>query len=246
MAARGRRPGEPGWQVRVVPNKFPALEGSAGRHEVVVHTPRHVLSLAELSAAELDSVATAWQARAEAARSGSFPYVQLLVNEGRAAGGSLAHSHSQLVWLPQEPPVVVSERRARSCRLCTLIDHERAAGERVVLDEGGVVVLTAFAGRAPYELLVAPVACEPEGYRSSAFPVALHALAEAIRRLHSLVPRAPLNVWLHTFTSGENHWHFEILPRLTVFAGLELGAGLYVNPLSPEAAAVDLRGVEPS
>ena len=75
-------------------------------------------------------------------------------------------------------------------------------------------------------VLVAPIACESDGYTSPAFPAALHAVADAIRRLHSLVPRAPLNLWLHTFTSGENHWHFELLPRLTVFAGLELGAGL--------------------
>jgi UDPglucose--hexose-1-phosphate uridylyltransferase len=64
---------------------------------------------------------------------------------------------------------------------------------------------------------------------------------EGVRRIRELWRGAPLNIWLHTFTSGENHWHFEVLPRLTVFAGLELGAGLYVNPLAPEEAAARLR-----
>jgi UDPglucose--hexose-1-phosphate uridylyltransferase len=105
----------------------------------------------------------------------------------------------------------------------------------------GVVVLTTYAGRAPYELLVAPLACERDGFGSSAFSAAVHALVEAIRRLRVLVPNAPLNIWLHTFTGGENHWHFEVLPRLAVFAGLELGAGLYVNTLAPESAAEQLR-----
>ncbi len=237
----GRLPDTSGWRVRVVPNLFPALEGAAGRHEVVVHSPRHVLSLAELSAAELDGVVDAWTARASAAREEGFPSVHLLVNEGRAAGGSRSHSHSQLVWLPQEPPAVVAERRIGSCRLCALLQHEREVQVRVVLEERGVVVLAAYAGRAPYELLVAPLACEGDGFASSAFPIAVHALADALRRLRRLAPNAPLNVWLHTFTGGENHWHFEVLPRLTVFAGLELGAGIYVNPLAPETAAEQLR-----
>ncbi len=232
--------------MRVVPNLFPALEGAAGKHEVVVHSPRHVLSLAELSAAELDAVVDAWTARASAARGEGFPHVHLFVNEGRAAGGSRSHSHSQLVWLPQEPPAVVAERRIGACRVCALLQHEREAEVRVVLEGHGVVVLAAYAGRAPYELLVAPLACERDGFTSGAFSAAVHALAEAIRRLHALVPKAPLNVWLHTFTSGENHWHFELLPRLTVFAGLELGAGLYVNPLAPETAAYQLRAGEGS
>ena len=48
----------------------------------------------------------------------------------------------------------------------------------------------------------------------------------------------PANLWLHE----AGHWHLELLPRLSVFATLELGAGLYVNTVAPEEAARALRG----
>jgi len=83
------------WTVRVVPNLYPAFE----RQEVVVHSPRHVRSFAELRDDEVAAVAEAWQARRDAARGEGFDYVHALINEGAAAGSSLPHSHSQLVLL---------------------------------------------------------------------------------------------------------------------------------------------------
>ena len=98
-ASRSRRldgsADSPGWQVRVVPNLYPAFE----HQEVVVHTPRHVRSIAELTDDELAPIAAAWHQRREAARAAGFAHPYLLVNEGREAGASLPHSHSQLVWL---------------------------------------------------------------------------------------------------------------------------------------------------
>ena len=92
------------WQVRVVPNLYPALE----RQEVVVHSRRHIRSIAEAEDGELELVAEAWQRRA-AAEPG---HVFALLNEGRGAGASLAHSHSQLAWL-SEPPRPTARLRAR-------------------------------------------------------------------------------------------------------------------------------------
>ena len=101
----GRPADAPGWWVRVVPNKFPAFgpwsdEGdrdglfarraARGRQEVVVHSPRHVRTFADLTSRELDHVAEAWQQRAAAAREEGFAYVHALLNEGRLAGASRA------------------------------------------------------------------------------------------------------------------------------------------------------------
>jgi UDPglucose--hexose-1-phosphate uridylyltransferase len=97
------------------------------------------------------------------------------------------------------------------------------------------------AGRAPYELLVAPAEHDERGLESPLLEGVLHALARALRRLHAAEGRVPLNAWLHT----EAHWHVEVVPRLTVFAGVELGAGIYVNPLPPEEAARALRRARP-
>jgi UDPglucose--hexose-1-phosphate uridylyltransferase len=199
---------------------------------VVVHSPRHAVSVADLSDDELSLVAQAWAARAEAARVEGFPYVHAVVNEGRAAGASLPHTHSQLVWLRTPPPAVVSERNG-DCRVCGLLADEALAVEP------GVVVHPA--GRGPYELLVAPVEHDERGLASPLLAGALQALARSLRRLSAAEGRVPLNAWLH----AEAHWHIEVLPRLTVFAGVELGAGIYVNPLPPEEAARALRQARP-
>jgi UDPglucose--hexose-1-phosphate uridylyltransferase len=98
--------GELAWTVRVVPNLYPAFD----RQEVVVHSPRHVRTFAELRDEEIAAVAVAWNARFDTAREEGFPYVHALINEGRAAGSSLPHSHSQLVWLREPPPAAAVER----------------------------------------------------------------------------------------------------------------------------------------
>jgi UDPglucose--hexose-1-phosphate uridylyltransferase len=243
VPSSGRPPDTPGWLVRVAPNKYPVLTGPAGRHEVVVHTPRHARSLAELDADELGLVVDAWRARAAAARDDGFAYAQALVNEGRAAGGSLPHTHSQLVWLREPPPAIVQELGAGACRVCDLLAAERTSGERVVQEHEGLVALCPYAGRAPYELLVAPSECEPDAWGSTRLADGLRLLAQAIGQLRSIEGTAAVNAWLHTSSFGGPalHWHLEALPRLSVFAGLELGAGIYVNPLPPEQAAAALR-----
>jgi UDPglucose--hexose-1-phosphate uridylyltransferase len=252
----GRPADSPGWRVRVVPNKFPAFgpwsdEGdrsglfarraAVGRQEVVIHSPRHVRTLADLSVRELELVAEAWQARAAAAREQGFPYVQALVNEGRAAGASLQHTHSQLVWLPEEPPLAAQERHAQAedggCVLCRVLAEELEQRIRVVSERDGLVLLCPFAGRQPYELLVAPQDCESDPFASESLGAALALVAEGLRRLRVAEGVVPVNIWLHS----TGHWHLEVVPRLTTLAGLELGAGYFVNTLAPESAAGVLR-----
>jgi UDPglucose--hexose-1-phosphate uridylyltransferase len=240
VAPPGRPADAPGWTVRVVPNKYPAF----GHAEVVVHTPRHLRSLADLDSVDLELVAEAWRSRAQAARAQGLRYVQALVNEGRDAGASLAHSHSQLVWLEEEPPVPAAERARllTDCALCRLVASERADGARVIAEHGGLALLCPYASRLPYELLVVPVEHEADGFASAKLPSALQLVAEGLRALFAVESPRPLNAWLHTAPFGEDgHWHLEVLPRLTVLASLELGAGCYVNPVPPEEAAAALR-----
>jgi UDPglucose--hexose-1-phosphate uridylyltransferase len=240
----GRQPDTPGWQVRVVPNLYPAFAGETGRQEVVVHSPRHVRSLAELGPEELAGVAEAWQTRAAAARDAGYAYMHAFVNEGRSAGASRTHSHSQLVWLPSVPPGSAREHdTGRPCRLCQALAAERNAGTRILLERNGVLLLCPYASRVPYELLVAPLSHEPDAFSGGASLAAgLNLLAEGIRRLRSAAGVMPLNAWLHTaaLDGTDGHWHLEMLPRTAVWAGLELGAEVYVNPLAPEQAAETL------
>lgn len=200
------------WVVRVVPNLYPAFE----RQEVVVHSPRHVRTFAELSDEEVAAVAEAWAAR----RAEGAGWVHACVNEGRAAGSSLAHSHSQLVWLPEPPPEVVRERGR-----APVLREELVVGER-----GPLRAAVAEAGRLPYETVIAgePFELEP----------ALLLLRDCVARLRAVEGPVPWNAWLH-------EGHLELVPRLTVLAGVELGAGIYVNTVDPREAAVALRQAQP-
>jgi UDPglucose--hexose-1-phosphate uridylyltransferase len=237
VAREPREPDTPGWTARVVPNLYPALE----RQEVVVHSPRHVVSVADLQANEIEAVARAWSARAQAGRADGLGYLHAFVNEGRQAGASLTHSHSQLAWLRDRPPTVLEEESG-SCRVCAWLPSELADGTRTVSEHGGAVLLAAYAGRLPYEALIVP-RDHPHGsaFGSPLLPAAIALLGDAARRIRTLEGTVPLNAWLHDGA----HWHLELLPRMSVLAGLELGAGVYVNTLAPEEAAERLRSAEP-
>jgi UDPglucose--hexose-1-phosphate uridylyltransferase len=152
--------------------------------------------------------------------------VQALVNEGREAGSSLPHTHSQLAWFRETPPAPAAESHFEA-----LLDGE------VVLERDGLVLLCPRASRLAYELMLAPANREADAFESGLLAPALRLAAEAIRRLRALRPDAPLNVWLHDVP----WWHLELVPRLSVLAGLELGAGVYVNTLDPAEAARELR-----
>jgi UDPglucose--hexose-1-phosphate uridylyltransferase len=201
------------WTVRVVPNLYPAFE----RQEVVVHSPRHVRSFAELRDDEVAAVAEAWQARREAALADGFGYVHALINEGAAAGSSLPHSHSQLVWLHEQPPEVAREAG----------DVAELLQELVVAERGAMRAAVHRAGRLPYETLIGGEPFELEG--------ALLLLRDVVGRLRALEGALPWNAWLH-------EGHLELVPRLSVLAGVELGAGIYVNTVAPEDAAAALNG----
>ncbi len=200
---------------------------------MVVHSPRHARSFADLADAELEATARAWRERASAARSQGFAYVHTLVNEGVLAGASLAHSHSQLVWLRGPPPAVADEGDA----LAPLLD------EHVVVEAEALVLAVHPAGWVPYHLLLAPRERAEGAFQDERLPVALRLLREAVRRLHAVEGALAWNAALH----DGPHWHIEVLPRLTQLAGLELGAGIYVNVVAPADAARALRDAgEPS
>ena len=142
-----------------------------------------------------------------------------LLNEGREAGASLAHSHSQLVWLPEPPPARVQPRA------------------ELVFERDGVAVACPWASRVPYETVVAPIEPEAGALESESLAPALKLLADIVRRLQRLKGHVPLNAWLE---QGEGDWRLVLFPRLTILAGLELGVGIHVNTLPPEEAAARL------
>jgi UDPglucose--hexose-1-phosphate uridylyltransferase len=180
--AAERHVGKPDtWQVRVVPNKYPAvradLNGSvrhepfgqrssaAGVHEVIIESPRHIASLTDLNADELRLTWIAYRDRlTEHARTSRWKYGQIFKNVGAAAGSSIEHGHSQLVVLPHVPSDLAAELASTEQHLARtgqhlfseLIEQELAAGERIVEANDRFVAFCPFASRFPYEVWVLP------------------------------------------------------------------------------------------
>lgn len=213
-----------------MPNLYPAFE----RQEVVVHTPRHVRTFAELTDEEIDAVSQAWHARAAAAaREGEFRYLHPLINEGRAAGSSLPHSHSQIVWFREPPPAARVEQERDGCAACA---GAEAARDLALAEDNGAVAYVHPAGRLPYELLVVGP------HHDLDLTAALRLLRVCIGALRAVEGPVAWNAWLHNAWQGDGiHPHLEVVPRLSVLAGVELGAGIYVNTVAPEDAAAALR-----
>jgi UDPglucose--hexose-1-phosphate uridylyltransferase len=254
----GSAPNGPGWRVRVVANRFPAVRRDAdsgyGAHELVVECPRHETSMAALSASQVRDVFDVFRDRLAALRADRrMAYAQVFKNHGAPAGASVEHAHSQILATDRVPREVRAELDAaaayhsehRQCVFCDLIERELAAGERIVLAGEQVVAVTAVAGRFPYETWLLPRRHAADFDRLSDAELAdlAAAMRSVLRRLAAAGDPA-YNIVLHTAPmhgAPHYHWHWEILPRLTGIAGYELATGCYLNPLPPEEAAARLR-----
>jgi UDPglucose--hexose-1-phosphate uridylyltransferase len=235
--AIGRESGEndgPGWTVRVVPNKFPAIEGQ----EVVVHGPRHARSLEDVAPEVLELVVGAWRSRADEHLRRGAAWVMACVNEGAGAGASLEHSHSQVIPFARVPPLVelAVAAIAAGCPLCRPVEDAL-----LVRHQEGVRTYCPYWGRMPYETWLVPDRHLAEPADAGALA---RALRDAVSRLRlELGPDLDWNAVLKTAPAGVGnfHWHVEITPRITVPASVELGAGIWVNVVDPEVAAEMLR-----
>jgi UDPglucose--hexose-1-phosphate uridylyltransferase len=184
LRGHGSRPDSPGWRVRVVPNKYPALQVDApdppaagglhrarparGVHEVIIETPDHHRRLGCFKEDELTTVLSVYRTRMEALRSKpGVRSVALFRNEGAAAGASQEHPHAQMLALPVVSVRLAHEtvlanrhfRRRGCCLTCESLVREAAADAgRIVFQNADFVAITAFAPRFPYETWILPSA----------------------------------------------------------------------------------------
>jgi UDPglucose--hexose-1-phosphate uridylyltransferase len=227
-----------------------ASQPAEGAHEVIVHAPEHVTSMAELDEVRFAGAVAAWRERMRAhAERASF--VHLIVNEGPDAGASLAHSHAQLYALGFVPAEVAREReRAGAYHERTMGGHllsdvaveEVRRGERLVAIDEEALLVCPWASRSPFELRVIPRRPAPSFEADGETGTAM--IRQAILALARVFGAPPqLNLWVRTAPRGTEEfcWHVDIVPRLTIRAGFELGTGVEVNIYPPERAAGDLR-----
>lgn len=221
------RPGEAGWSLRVIANKFPAVRpvpGGAlihtgmflyearpgfGLHEVVIECAAHRSNPVELTDAEFTAVLVAYRERVKALSADPrVAYVTVFKNVGAEAGASLAHTHSQVVATPVVPDAVRHEldgakehhQLFRRCVFCHILEQEAAAAVRVIAETPGFVAVSPFAPRFAYETWVLPKTHDSR--YEAATDTALAELAGLMRRLLGKLDAAlgypAYNYYIHT------------------------------------------------
>lgn len=247
-------PETPGWRIRVVPNLYPIVggphvtPGASGAHEVVILHPDHTRSLGGLNDREVRELFTVLRDRARVHADAGFAHVQVLVNQGRAAGASIAHPHAQVLAIDFVPPAVIEVvHRFEDARTnVVLTDAEAGFPQGGRITDDPAIVWCPWAAASPFETRITAPDAGPRFEESSdaalaAVAVATRRVVTAIEAIHGAVA---YNLVVHNGPArGDHpfHWYVTVAPRVSVVAGFEIGTGLFVNTVTPAAAAELLR-----
>ncbi len=261
--------GESDWHTRCFDNKFSALDhdekrpfkwtGTAlffgspafGKHEVVVETRAHGAPMGSLTEEQFADAFEVQKERFDSLRK-DFKYVLVFQNYGKDAGASLSHLHTQIAAFPLVPSevrrklkgVARYKKATGRCIYCDTVKAERKAGERMVFETQDFAVICPWASAFKYQTMVIPKK-HVGGYD---FPV--RAFSGVMRRLilayEKVLGSVSYNYVVHVSPKGkELHFHLDFLPKLSTPAGVEKGAGIYINSIAPEEAAKALREALP-
>jgi UDPglucose--hexose-1-phosphate uridylyltransferase len=221
----GTSPNTPGWQVRVVPNKFPALQiegdldrrgvgiydmsSGVGAHEVLIETPYHNKDIPDLLNSEVESFLSMYCRRAlDLVKDRRFKFIMIFKNFGAAAGASLEHPHTQIVALPMVPKNAAEEIKGahnyfeyrERCIFCDIIRQERQEKERIISENDYFISFCPFVSRFPFEIWIIPkkhsaLFCHMPPEEIPALAVILK---ETIAKVKAVFPNLSYNFILHS------------------------------------------------
>lgn len=221
----GAIPDTSGWRVRVVPNKFPALQAEGeylkceegiyemmngiGAHEVIIESPRHIQSLTSLDNGNVEEVLLCYRDRLVDLKSDKrFVYGLLFKNVGFSAGASLEHTHSQLIVTPIVPPLVANEianaktfhQHRERCLFCDMIQQEIETDKRIVFSTDHFVVFAPYASRFPFEIWILPKKHESnfENLQGAEAKELAHVLKSVLAKLEATLDFPPYNYIIHS------------------------------------------------
>lgn len=256
------------WRVRLIPNKFPALcetpfKGEEGKdffrhyrpygyHEVLIETPDHTKDFHELSLEQLElGFRVLIDRYRELLAKKETVYVTVFKNEGKMAGASIGHTHTQIIASPVFPKKI-SEKMAAAekyyqkeqrCPYCDIIKEEKGKKVRVVTENEEFVVFCPYASTWPYETWIFPkkhvhdVSCLTDGQ----LKYLLKIMKKLLGKYEKLFGKLPYHLVYNSFPKSDFwHFHIEVFPTLKIYGGFEY-FGLYVNEVLPEYAAKKLR-----
>ena len=259
------------WLVRAFPNMYPAasssheistgndtihyVTASYGYHEVVIESPRHDEHPGKARIEQLQlSLKIELLLGARLSQDRRIKYIQIFRNHGKEAGASLSHAHSQIIALDSVPRLIHEEIEGfkkhklaqKGCIYCEILENERN-GPRTVLEDENFLVIAPWASTTPFELWVIPRDHEANALNMT--EKVILGLAKTLRStlgaLSTLLGDPPYNYGIHTIPFDSEvtdyHWHIEILPRLSIWAGFELSTGTYINTTPPELVSASLQ-----
>lgn len=243
------------WDVEVIENKFPALtlgnEKAYGVQEVIVETPVHNIEFSDLSLSHIVKILETYDDRIEKlSKIDGIKYVLVFKNDGGKAGASIPHSHSQVFALPMIPPFIQESSNAIDkyilekgvCPFCDIIEKEKKEKSRIAYENEDFIAICPYSGSSPYGVWIMP----KKHIRriQDLNKKELNSFAEILKKIVKKLDDHDIsyNYFIHNSLENESHHlRLKIVPRLTIWAGLELGSGIIINPVFPEDAAAFYR-----
>jgi UDPglucose--hexose-1-phosphate uridylyltransferase len=234
--------------------------GGYGIADVLVESHLHNADITTLPLRQVEEIIKAYRYRYnEISSDPAINMVNIFRNHGGSAGASLKHPHSQIIGCMVAPPHVTDQidyaKRAYNtwgnCVYCIAIDDELSHGTRVVQESEHFVAICPFASKVPYEIRLYPKrhssvfgTINAEEESDLAF-----ILQQILQRLKNLLGDPDYNFYIRSVTTCDGlvqfyHWYLTIVPRISHYAGFELGTGIFINTSSPEVCAEELRGIK--
>jgi UDPglucose--hexose-1-phosphate uridylyltransferase len=228
-----------------------------GEHEVIIESPDHARIIATMETAQVEDIFLVYRARyVELAKDPRFESIILFKNHGRGAGTSLSHPHSQLIALPLFP-YNMRERLdiAREhfdeqgiCLYCDMINMERSEKVRIVHETDNFIAFVPYAPRMPFEMWVLSKdhGSNFENVSDESCRELARVIQTVLGKLYRAVGNPDFNFAIYSAPLRENnleyfHWNLKIFPRVAMPAGFEIGSGMSIVSVIPEAAAEYLR-----
>ncbi|MDK2899830.1 MAG: UDPglucose--hexose-phosphate uridylyltransferase [Thermosipho sp. (in: thermotogales)] len=233
-------PNSPGWWVRVVPNKFPAVNpdieiekyghgmydamAGFGYHEVVVETPEHSSTFALYDDKQAEEVVWAYVKRFRQLRDDKrLKYILIFKNHGALGGASLPHPHSQIIAIPSVPKRVLEELNGAKdyydykerCVFCDMISQEKIENRRIVEENEDFIAFAPYASRFPFEVWIAPKVHSHDFGKIEDSQVKTFAiiLRNTLKRIYKVLDNPPYNFVIHTsptYEEGKIYYHWHV------------------------------------
>jgi UDPglucose--hexose-1-phosphate uridylyltransferase len=261
----------------VIKNKYPAVRAGlcttiqefgpfktfdpVGDHEVIIFK-EHDHGIYMFSADEFKSMVKVYKKRflELTKESECAKYILIFHNQGKTAGASLYHPHSQIITMPILPPDVAHSingsfeyyKKHKKRVYAELLEWEQKERKRIVYENKEFIVFCPYVSKYPYELRI--FSKESHAHFHQISEASEEFLADAIytslQKMKGALDSPPFNMFVHTAPLANDfgvhthefyHWHIEIIPHLKIDAGFEMGTGIEVNPVDPDESAEVLR-----